>query len=481
MKPSLARISVAAVAMLVAGGCGSAASTDTSTRPANEKLSLAKTGARVGAADSASPALMPVQLTNYVLDGTLPDLGTQALVYRWTAHAVDIAAVNRLAEALGIDAPATATSEGFTASDSDATLTVYTYGGSAQVSYYPGGNAVDGSGGGSSGSSSPPSAGTGVAPDDPNSSTVNEKPAIDDPALVDPGVTVLPDKLTPPVDVPSADDAEQIARDLLDRMGVLDGAQWDTEVNDSGGIAVTCAVGEDCSGSPQYVTARDVTFALVIDGVRVSGIGWNVTIGEHRAVQSVYGDWGSATVLGTYDLRSTTSAFDALKNGDANYGGREPMAVDDAPVKAQIEPAPAVVEPGVAPPVDEPTGREPAVDPSGGDDPVVDTPVTIEPLPTEPVDPIDVHVTGVSLGLARWDAVDGNQNVIDLVPVYVFHTSVDGNTSDIEQLALDPAAIDFTSPIDLPVPLGEPRKLAPEPQPVPVPESSGGLKPAPSS
>ena len=79
--------------------------------------------------------------------------------------------------------------------------------------------------------------------------------------------------------------------------------------------------------------------------------------------------------------------------------------------------------------------------------------------------PIDVHVTGVSLGIARWSAVDGNENVVDLVPTYVFHTSVDGSTSDIEELALDPAAIDFADPIGVPVP--QPGKLTPEPAPAP--------------
>src|SRR5207253_8660390 len=103
MKTSLARMSAAAIAVLVAGGCGSAASTDTSARPSSPKLSLAKTTARTGAADSAAPGAMPFRLTHYVLDGTLPDLGSKALVYRWTGHAVDLAEANRLAKALGID------------------------------------------------------------------------------------------------------------------------------------------------------------------------------------------------------------------------------------------------------------------------------------------------------------------------------------------------------------------------------------------
>jgi hypothetical protein len=412
---------------------------------------------------------MPVQLTNYVLDGTLPDLGTHAPVYRWTAHAVDIAEVNRLAVALGIQTPATATVDGFSAGDSDATLTVTTNYGTTQISYYPGGNgAVDGSGGGtsggSSGSASPPQAGTGSA--------------ITEPAPVDPGVVEVPPKLAAPVDVPNASTAEGIARELLDRMGVLDGQQWDTEVTDSGGIAISCAVGEDCSGVPQEVTARSVSFTLVIDGVHVSGVGWNVTVGERSRIESVYGEWGAADVLGTYDLRSTADAFAALQKGDANFGGREPAAIgSDVPVNAQGAPALGAPTPGDTTQVD-PT----PVDPSTVDTKPVDTkPVDTKPVDTTPVAPIDVHVTGVSLGLARWDAVDGNRNVVDLVPTYVFHTTVNGATSDVEELALDPGAIDFADPIVPPVPVPEPGSVKPEPAPAPDATGSGSSTGSPTA
>ena len=164
MTTRIVRSSVIALVALVAGGCGSAGSMQTaSTRPSTPpKLSLTKAAGRSAAADAL---MYPVRPTSYVLDGTLPDLGSQALVYRWTAHAVDIAAVNQLAAALGINAAATTTADGFQASDADATLMVTVTGGTAQVSYFLGGpNAVDGSGGGStvgSGGSVSGSVGTG--------------------------------------------------------------------------------------------------------------------------------------------------------------------------------------------------------------------------------------------------------------------------------------------------------------------------------
>jgi hypothetical protein len=460
MKPSFARISPApglstriavAFVVLVAGACGSA-TTPHASRSSNPKLTLAKASARTGAADATvAPGAMPIRAPmNYVLDGTLPDLGTQAPVYRWTAHTVDLAEANRLAGVLGITATATATSDGFTAADNDATLTISTSYGATEISYYPGGdNAVSGSGGGSSVGST----GSPIVP-----------------VPLDATSTTLPEKLTPRVDVPDATDAGNTARALLDKMGVLDGQQWDSQVTDSGGIAITCAVGEDCSGVSQPVTARDVSFTLVIDGKKVNGIGWNVTVGEHSRIDSLYGQWGSADVLGTYNLRSTTDAFDALKKGDANFGGVEPLAVDgDTPVSAQAGSAadePATDTPAVAPPVPEPSGGPVATGPVATV-PVDTLPVDTTPATTTPVEPIDAHVTGVSLGLARWDAVDGDQNVIDLVPIYEFHVTIDGSNSDIEELALDPGAIDFANPVIPPLPKPGIGKAEPLPAPAP--------------
>jgi len=451
MTRRIVRNSAIALVALVAGGCGSmgskqAASTRPSTPP---KLSLTKAEGRTGAADAL---LYPARPTSYVLDGALPDLGSQALVYRWTAHAVDIAEVNRLADAFGIDAAATTTSDGFEVSGADATLMVTVSGGTTQVSYFLGGtNAIDGSGGGSTGGAVTGSVGTGVAPETPSAK----------PLPADSPDTTVPPTVAPPVDVPSAQEAETIARALLDRAGVLAGQQWETTVTDSGGIAVTCAVGAECPSVPAQVTARDVTFALVLGGVRVSGVAWTVTVGEHRRVQSVYGEWGSAVVLGTYDLRSTA---DALKRGDTNFGGIEPLA-GDVPVKAQDarEPAASVEKPTVIAPA--PPVAEPPVD-----NPPESVPSTTEPPAPEP---IVVHITGVSLGIARWNAVDSSENVVDLVPTYVFHTSVDGSTSEIEVLALDPAAIDFAKPIGPPVPVPQPGGVTREPGAVPVPESKG--------
>jgi hypothetical protein len=455
MATRILRFSALALAALVGGACGSAADHASVGSPAPKrlaKLSLTK-GSAAGAADAVAPMPLRIRPTSYVLDGTLPDLGATAPVYRWTAQTATLADVNRIAGALGIDADASTTPDGFQATDGTHTLIVSVNNGSTQVSYYP--SAPGAVSGGSSGSSSG-SSGSADATPPPDKPAEPAYPA--QPAYPAEPPTTLPSRLAP-VAVPSAHDAETIAHDLLDRAGVLGDSQWTTAVNDSGGIAVSCAVGQSCTGVPDEVTARDVTFTLSIDGVRVEGINWNVTIGEHSRIESVYGEWGSPTVLGSYALRSTAAAFDALQHGDTSTGGIE--AVDgDVPVQAQDSPA---------------TGA-PATGATSGD--------TTVPLPTvtEPAvaDPVVVHITGAALGLTRWDAIDGNENVIDLVPTYAFHTALrDGSAadsaSDISELALDPAAIDFADPIVHPTPMPVPEPgVTTEPAPPPKP-SAGDL------
>ena len=64
------------------------------------------------------------------------------------------------------------------------------------------------------------------------------------------------------------------------------------------------------------------------------------------------------------------------------------------------------------------------------------------------------HITGVSSGIARWNAYDHGHAVVDLVPTYRFHARIDeGTPYDIEVLALDPGAVTFTNPTPTPEPL----------------------------
>ena len=459
MSTRTSRVSVIVVAFatLVAAGCGS--SSKAAAPPSTPKLELAKASAGVsGSAAADVPGPIDAEPTTYVLDGTLPDLGGSAAVYRWNARSPGIDDVNHLATALGIHATASITPDGFQATDGKATLSVLTSAGTTEVSYSLGGSASSGGsigsvGGGSAGSTSAGGSSTGSN----GSEAVHPPIAVPVPPVYP--STTLPARLAP-VDVPSAADATSAARDLLDQAGLLAGQQWDSSVTDAGGIAISCAVGQECTDTPGEVTAREVTFTLVVGGARVDGVSWSVTIGEHSRIESVSGEWGSVARLGSYPLRSTGSAFSALQHGDANVGGVEPLT-GETPVNAQGAPATAV------PPAA--TGL-PATSPSTGTE--------------SPARPVEIHVTGASLGLARWNAVDDGDDVVDLVPVYVFYTSINGEaSSDVEVLALDPGAITLVTPPPVPQPL--PAQIVPTPAPAPTStpstSSTSGASPVPAT
>jgi hypothetical protein len=238
-----------------------------------------------------------------------------------------------------------------------------------------------------------------------------------------------------PVDVPSAADAQTIARSLLDRVGVLAGQDWSTTVNDSGGIAIACPVGALCPAIAPEVFARTVTFSLMLNATPVDGVDWSVTLGEHRRIESLNGQWAAPTPIGSYGLRSTAAVFTDLQHGNARYAGPQPMMAF--------------------------AGTRAAGAPSIATSPTMRT--------------VTVHVTGASLGVARWDAYDHGYTVADLVPTYRFHARVDGGTSyDIEVLALDPRAATFTNPIPTPEPLPA------QPTPAPLPTQGNVVSP-PSS
>jgi hypothetical protein len=398
-------ISSALVAGLMAGACGSAArsgsTSATATTSPDGKLDLAVApGGAATAAGSAGAAIFPVRPTKYVVDAKLADLGVSAAAWRMQAHAMSIAAVQRFAGVLGLAAAPVRTSAGWQVQGANAMLSVAVNAGSATVSYASG---TPGSTGGSAGS-----AGTSTSP----GAVVNGPPSV-----------------APPVDVPDAADAISIARGLLDRLGVLAGQEWSTVVSDSGGVAVTCAVGVPCPAVPAEVFARTVVFSLMLRGTRVSGPDWSVTIGEHRRIETMNCVWAAPASIGSYPLRSTAAVFTDLQLGTAKYAGPQPMTA--------MSGAPAVGAPTIVP-----------------------------ASPARTIPAVTVHVTGVSLGVARWDAYDNGRPVVDLVPTYRFHARVDGGSPyDIEVLALEPGAVTFTNPIPTPKPL--PAQPAPASPPMP--------------
>jgi hypothetical protein len=428
----LVGISSVAIVVLVAGACGSAVQSGTgSSTPTTslaKKLDLAAGRAATPSAAGAGTAIFPVRPTTYVLDAPLPDLGPSALVRRMTAHPVNATDVQRFADALGVAGTPTRTPTGWEVQGTNEVLMFVVTDDRVAVSY---GSGIPNAIGGSTGSAS--SAGGGVATPGTvvaNQATKTEPPLPSPVPSPSPVPLPRPPTVVPrpmhPVDVPNAVDAQTIARRLLDRVGVLAGQDWSTTVNDSGGIAMACPAGALCAPIAPEVFARTVTFSLMLNGTPVDGADWSVTLGEHRRIESLNGEWATPTPIGSYALRSTAAVFADLQYGTARYAGPQPMMAF-AGTRAAGAP-------------------------------------TIATSPTMPT--VTVHVTGVSLGVARWDAYDHGHTVADLVPTYRFHARINSGTPyDIEVLALDPRAATFTNPIPTPEPL--PAQPAPAPLPTP--------------
>jgi hypothetical protein len=421
------------IAGMVAGACGSASksasrsSTTTTSRVA--KLHLASRElTSVPSAHDAGAASFPVRPTHYVLDAKLPDLGGSAVVWRMNAQSVNAAVVQRFAGVLGLAGTPVQTSGGWELQGTSAMLSFVVTDGNVAVSYAS--NAPNGAGGstGSAGSAGTATSPSAVANDLPKAPPIPAPVPAPPPRSTTPNIDAPDAPAAPPVDVPSAADAASIARGLLDRLGVLAEQDWSTIVNDSAGVAVACAVGKPCPSVPPEVSARTVTFSAILNGTRVAGVAWSVTIGEHRRIESVTGEWATPGAIGSYPLRSTAAVFADLRHGTARYAGPQPMmAMSGAPA-----------------------GEAPAIAPS----PAART------IPT-----VTVHVTGVSLGLARWDAYDNGHPIVDLVPTYRFHARIDGgSTYDIEVLALAPGAVTFTNPV--PTPETRPTRPAPASPPI---------------
>jgi hypothetical protein len=434
-RARLVGISSVAIAVMVAGACGSAvksaSSPTTATTAPVTKLDLAS-GARTAtpSAPSAGAAIFPVRPMKYVLDAKLADLGTNAVVWRMHPHSVTATDVQHFTDVFGLTGSPTHTSTGWQVQGTSAVLSFNIGGGDVTVSYALSVPSAVGGSTGSAGIATPPNTVTNgplkVVP--PAPSPVPTPAPIPTPAPVRTPTTLIAPPV-PPVDVPSAADATSIARGLLIRLGVLARQDWSTAVTDSGGVAVSCAVGMPCPTVPPEVSARTVTFSLTLDGTRVDAVDWSVTIGEHRRVESVNGEWATPAAISSYPLRSTAAVFADLQHGTAKYPGPEPMMA--------MSGAPAVEAPTIA------------------------TSPSTATIPT-----VTVHVTGVSLGVARWDAYNNGQTVVDLVPTYRFHARVDSDsTYDIEVLALDPGAVTFTNPFPTPQPL--PAQPAPSPPKAP--------------
>ena len=424
-------------AVVVLAGCGSVdhsgAGSGGSLTSSAGKLQLA--AAAIGSpfmAVAGAPDTFPLPPMRYVLDRPLASLGASATVWRMTAHTLSASDVRHFGAELGLTAAVTRTPTGWQVNDANSSLTFLVNDSAVGVSYslgvanVTGVTGVAGGSGGAAGLNPVGGAVPASAPGAPGGSTAA-------PLAPTPIAGGASPTLAPPVDVPSADQAQNTARALLDRLGVLAGQQWSTDVNDGGAIAVACSVGQPCPTNAAQVFARTVTFSLMLDGMGVGGVDWSVTIGEHGRIESLDGKWATPVPDGSYPLLATDAAFGELQRGDAHYVGGQPMMAYAAPL------------------ADIPAGAGSAGPPSPAS--------------------IVIHITAVSVGLARWDGYLHGSPTVNLVPTYRFRATGDQTPSyDIEVLALSPNTVTF-SPAPKPPVAPQPAQPAPSslPRPIPVP------------
>jgi hypothetical protein len=282
-----------------------------------------------GATERDSMLALPAE---YRLAGELPDLPSSAPVWQLRAATSAEDAARRVARALGVEGDVQTTDGGAVVSDDSHTVNV-SPGAGLQVSSYrgPSGGIAypDGgwAGGGSSGSS-------GAAEKSTDEITREES--------FTGSTTVVPSLPAEPTALPSAAEAEDIARELLARIGVLEGSDWDAEVTDGGNVGVATAACDssgkcaDIPGRTAVVTSRSVVLHRLVDGARITGLEWYVEVGDRGDVQSISGNWATLEPIGDYPLRSVAAGFDALKTEDA----RDIALVDPAADSALVDPAP---------------------------------------------------------------------------------------------------------------------------------------------
>ena len=377
---------VALALVLVAGRDSGSDDADLPTLPIG-----AGVGAEGDAADDRAATAAPgveaelsiLPAGTYVPGEGLPELGGEAPVYRLDA-APDRAAVQRLAESLGIDGEPTESGGSWHVEDGKLALDVY--GPEGGWSIYPTAwtdpaagddtatsdgrepavlpapldcptiDPVPADGGGSSGNAGS----TGSA--GPDGSLTAE---IDILKCEEP----VPPEPVRPANLPSSDEARTIALDLLESTGA-----------DIEGAEVTIDDG---------VTEWFVSVEPRVGGLRAPGLAMYVGVGDEGRVVSASGYLATPEKLGDYPLLDTTEALKRL-NDQRTYVG---PAVD-LPAAAAREPA--LDEPGVA--VDTqtvapaPTSSAPASDP-GDDLPVLTPPV--EPVPETALPPDTTQVEPV--------------------------------------------------------------------------------------
>ncbi len=423
-------------------------------------------------ADSGDRMMLPISEFRYVLAGALPDLGSEAKVYRLIARTITADDVARMGAALDIDGQVVdLEGAGWEISDDARTLTVSGDGTSWYVSMWNGpsgrvSGGSDGSGASAGGGTDPvgpidqpretpaeepividdgvvctepedandaPVSSDDVATDDVVDGDGVVKPGPDGTCLVDPVPVPLPEPepMPAPQNLPDANEAERIARDTLNALGVLAGGDWQFEHFDGAVQVTSCAADGPCEEpSEPILYSRSIVAHRVIDGRPVMGLDWYVDIGDNSVVQSLNGMLAEVEVVADYPLRPTADVFADLESGKSWYGGGVVALAEDT---------------------------------AGGAPDIAIAPECVDAADCEVPEPqiVDVTVTDVSLGLQLWYGVDADGNAVQyVVPSYHFTgTFADGTDWSTDLIAVSDEYIN-------PAPVGDPSEPplgAPEP------------------
>lgn len=463
-------IAVLAATVVAAAGIAYVAGRTNDSPGPLPKLALtasAGTAAAPVSQDSSVRSSLALNVTyRYVVAGTLRDLAAQAPVSRLVWPRVDASAMRAWAKTLnlrGAEPVDEGRGRGWTLTGPNGMLNVGENASMAYFNYQSGDLA--GAGGSSPGAKPERGASTGSGTASDSGSATSPEPGTD-PGTVVPFAPITSDGQpsptgdpTAPLDLPSAADARARGEQLLRELGVLDG-DWEFEVTEGASTSVSgsaiCVPDTPCAptATKTLVMSRTVVGHRVIDGRRVDGLEWTVSIGDHASITSVSGTLAKVEAVGDYPLRPTSSALDELRSGS---GSAYPVALGAPEARSAI----GVTECG------------PAVDCA------TPAPACIDTCPAREV---TITITAVGLSSQLWFGSDATAPTAYLVPVYHFTGHDDTGakwTTDVLAVEDGQLAKPATS---LPVPSPAPSPAAGDPgsdkPPIAAPDFEPGSEPA---
>ena len=447
-EPATRRLTPRALALwgvlgVLALGAGALVVTSADDDPPKLPVALgAPGGARSESLASPAADMSMLAWVHYVAGDDLPVLGGDGPAYKLSGE-VDEGRVRDLADALGIDGDVTRREGAWVVDGDGGHLEVYEGAGASW--WYSPEDPNASVGGGTSGSSSGSAGMTEEEAKRLEEIAAREAGAegSTETTLVAPVPDCAPDArcdfpapepITPPADLPTEDEAREIALDLFE------------------------AAGLDVTGAKISVDGpHDAWYVMVeplVDGRPVSGVSWSASIGSKGRITSAGGALNDPERLGDYPVLDTRGAIDRVNEQALAY--QTPMedggVATEEPTTTLAVPEPCVTPTREAETEEAPTTK-PADDPDTAvaSDDVASAPAIGACEPPVPVEPVEVVLHEADEILVVVSAFDGTNDAY-LVPGYRM-TGDDGHVVEV-------AAVDDDSLLPEPDPV--------EPQPAPA-------------